>query len=211
MNEIGTIEVALQQLDYLSEARGDRLLLGQDGVPMSMGVILIIGAVVTVGFAYLFAVDNGRLHALMITSLAVLVVLLLLLQFQLGQPFEGISAIEPTAMELVLAEIDSTSGIPGMNSKASAHWHEVRLSTGTSTGNEPAFSWNEEGPERSRSFLVSHFAPGLTVMLFCASAKSPPPGPGEDRRLRSQVSGTIRPRTLPGQSPAACEYSGWVR
>ena len=116
MNEIGTIEVALQQLDYLSEARGDRLLLGQDGVPMSMGVILIIGAVVTVGFAYLFAVDNGRLHALMITSLAVLVVLLLLLQFQLGQPFEGISAIEPTAMELVLAEIDSTSGIPGMNS-----------------------------------------------------------------------------------------------
>ena len=55
---------------------------------MSMGVILIIGAVVTVGFAYLFAVDNVRLHALMITSLAVLVVLLLLLQFQLGQPFE---------------------------------------------------------------------------------------------------------------------------
>jgi len=109
-------EVALQQLDYLSEARGDRLLFGQEGLPMSMGVILIIGAVVTVGFAYLFAVDNGRLHALMITSLAVLVVLLLLLQFQLGQPFEGISAIEPTAMELVLAEIDSASGIPGMNS-----------------------------------------------------------------------------------------------
>jgi hypothetical protein len=109
-------EVALQQLDNLSEARGDRLLLGQEGLPMSMGVILIIGAVVTVGFAYLFAVDNGRLHALMITSLAVLVVLLLLLQFQLGLPFQGVSAIEPTAMELVLAEIDTASGIPGMNS-----------------------------------------------------------------------------------------------
>jgi hypothetical protein len=109
-------EVALQQLDYLSEARGDRLLLGQEGLPMSMAVILIIGAVVTIGFAYLFAVDNGRLHALMITSLAVLVVLLLLLQFQLGQPFEGVSAIEPTAMELVLAEIDSDTGIPGMSS-----------------------------------------------------------------------------------------------
>ena len=109
-------EVALLQLDYLSEARGDRLLLGQEGLPVSMSVILIIGAVVTVGFAYFFAVENGRLHALMITSLAVLVVLLLLLQFQLGQPFEGVSAIEPTAMELVLAEIDSASGIPGMNS-----------------------------------------------------------------------------------------------
>jgi len=108
-------EVALEQLDNLGQARGNRLLLGQEGLPVSMAVILIIGAVVTVGFTYLFAVDNGRLHALMITSLAVLVVLLLLLQFQLGLPFQGVSAIEPTAMKLVLAEIDSANGIPGMN------------------------------------------------------------------------------------------------
>jgi hypothetical protein len=108
-------EVALQQLNDLGEARRNRLLLGQEGLPVSMAVILIIGAVVTVGFAYLFAVDNGRLHALMIASLAVLVALLLLLQFQLGMPFQGVSAIEPTAMELVLAEIDSGAGIPGMN------------------------------------------------------------------------------------------------
>src|SRR5918997_3332399 len=105
-------EVALQQLDYLSEARGDRMLLGQEGLPMSMAVILIIGAVVTIGFAYLFAVDNGRLHALMIASLAVLIALLLLLQVQLGMPFQGVSAIALTAMELVLAEIESGAGIP---------------------------------------------------------------------------------------------------
>jgi hypothetical protein len=108
-------EVALQQLDNLGQARGNRLLLGQEGLPMSMAAILIIGAVVTVGFTYLFDVDNGRLHALMITSLTVLVVLLLLLQFQLGMPFQGVSAIKPTAMNLVLAEIDSAGGIPGMN------------------------------------------------------------------------------------------------
>jgi hypothetical protein len=109
-------EVALLQLDDLGAARRNRLLLGQEGLPMSMAVILVIGAVVTVGFAYLFAVDNGRLHALMIASLAVLVTLLLLLQFQLGLPFQGVSAIEPTAMKLVLAEIDSNAGIPGMSS-----------------------------------------------------------------------------------------------
>jgi hypothetical protein len=113
-------EVALQQLNDLGETRRNRLLLGQEGLPVSMAVILIIGAVVTVGFAYLFAVDNGRLHALMIASLAVLVALLLLLQFQLGMPFQGVSAIEPTAMELVLAEIDSGGGIPGMNPRTTA-------------------------------------------------------------------------------------------
>jgi hypothetical protein len=108
-------ETALQQLDDLGAARRNRLLLGEEGLPVSMAVILIIGAVVTVGFAYIFAVANGLLHALMIASLAVLVTLLLLLQFQLGMPFQGVSAIEPTAMKLVLAEIDSAAGLPGMN------------------------------------------------------------------------------------------------
>jgi hypothetical protein len=108
-------EIALQQLGNLGEARRNRMLLGEESLPVSMAAILIIGAVVTVGFAYLFAVENGRTHALMITSLTVLVVLLLLLQFQLEMPFQGVSAIEPTPMRLVLAELESASGIPGMN------------------------------------------------------------------------------------------------
>ena len=109
-------EAAIEQLDALGAARRDRLLLGREGLPMPMAMILIIGAVITVGFAYLFAIDDGRLHALMIASLAVLVALLLLLQFQLGMPFQGVSGIEPTAMELVLVEIDSETGLPGMAS-----------------------------------------------------------------------------------------------
>ena len=51
----------------------------------------------------------------MIASLAVLVALLLLLEFQL-EAVSGVSAIRPTAMQLVLAEIDADTGIPGMNS-----------------------------------------------------------------------------------------------
>lgn len=107
-------EAALVELERLSEARRNRLLLGEEGLPAAMTLILAIGAVVTVAFTYLFAVDDGRIQALMTASLAVLVALLLLLQHQLGRPFQGITAIEPTAMELVLAEIDSPTGPPGM-------------------------------------------------------------------------------------------------
>jgi hypothetical protein len=113
--ENASYETALLQLANLSAARSDRLLLGDEGLPMAMSLILIIGAVVTVGFTYLFAIDNARLQALMTASLTLLVVLLLLMQDQLDMPFQGISAIGPTAMELVLAEIDSEQGIPGMN------------------------------------------------------------------------------------------------
>jgi hypothetical protein len=108
-------EVALLQLDRLGEARRDRLLLGQDGVPLPLELILVIGAIITVAFTYLFAVADGRVHALMTASLAVLIALLLLVQNQLERPFQGILAIEPTAMELVLTEIDAETGIPGMN------------------------------------------------------------------------------------------------
>ena len=107
-------EAAIAQLDTLGEARGDRVLLAQEGLPLSMRLILVIGAVVTVAFSYLFAVDDGWIHALMTASLAGLVALLLLLQYQLATPFQGVVAIEPTAMELVLAEIDAETGIPGM-------------------------------------------------------------------------------------------------
>lgn len=105
---------ALLELEDLSEARRNRLLLGQDGLPRAMTLILVIGAVITVAFTYLFAVDDGWVHGLMTASLAVLIALLLLLQHQLGMPFQGVAAIEPTAMELVVAELDSATGIPGM-------------------------------------------------------------------------------------------------
>ncbi len=96
---------SLEQLDTLDEARRSRVLLGEDALPEPMTLTLLIGAFVTVAFSYLFAVDDGWLHGLMTAALAMLVALLLLLEFQLETPFEGISAIEPTAMELVRAEI----------------------------------------------------------------------------------------------------------
>jgi hypothetical protein len=104
---------ALQQLDALDEARRSRVLLGEERLPQAMTVTLIVGAIVTVGFSYLFAVDDGWLHALMTASLATLVALLLLLNYQLETPFAGVSAIEPTAMELVRTEIDAGLGATG--------------------------------------------------------------------------------------------------
>ena len=109
-------DAALQQLDALEGARRSRVLLGENHLPQAMTVTLIVGAIVTVGFSYLFAVEDGRIHALMTASLATLIALLLLLNFQLETPFAGVSAIQPTAMELVRAEIDAGLGATGGDS-----------------------------------------------------------------------------------------------
>ncbi len=101
-----TYAAALDQLDLIDEARQLRVLIGVNAVPAAMTATLLLGAVVTVGFTFLFAVDDGWAQALMTTSLALLVSVLLLLNFRLETPFQGITALQPTAMELTLAELE---------------------------------------------------------------------------------------------------------
>jgi hypothetical protein len=103
--ESANYAASLDQLDNLDDARRNRILLGELNLPQTMTLTLLLGGVVTVGFSYLFAVESGWLHGLLTASLAVLVALLLLLEYQLQTPFAGVDAIEPTAMQLVLSEL----------------------------------------------------------------------------------------------------------
>ena len=107
---------AMTQFDALGGARDQRGLLAQERLPLSMRLILFIGAAVTIAFSCVLVIDTSRLHVLMTASLAALIALLLLLQYQLSRPFQGVVAIEPTAMVLVLAEIDAGTGPPGTTS-----------------------------------------------------------------------------------------------
>jgi hypothetical protein len=101
---------SLDQLDALDEARRGRFLLGESTLPRTMTLTLLLGGIVTVGFSYLFAVENGWVHGLITASLAILIALLLLLEYQLESPFRGVDAIEPTSMQLVLQEMEDGSG-----------------------------------------------------------------------------------------------------
>jgi hypothetical protein len=70
---------------------------------------LVLGGIVTVAFSYLFRIDDRWLHAVMTASLAVLVALLLLLEYDLETPFDGVDAIPPSSMQLVLRTLSATS------------------------------------------------------------------------------------------------------
>ena len=124
--ESASYEAAIAQLDALGAARDARVVLGQEGLPQAMVVVdliwlgvpllfAFIGALVTVGFTYLFDVRYGWVHALLTASLAGLIALLLFLQYQLAMPFRGTVTIEPTEMELALAQLDAGPTLPGMS------------------------------------------------------------------------------------------------
>jgi hypothetical protein len=98
---------SLEQLDTLSDARRSRAVLAEGGLPLAMRLTLLLGALITIGFSYLFVVDDTRVQGIITASLAALTALLLLLEFQLETPYQGVSRIEPTAMEFVLRELES--------------------------------------------------------------------------------------------------------
>ncbi len=99
---------SLTQLDTVDESRRARYQLGARTLPQTMTITLVVGGIVTVGFSYLFAIENRWIHAVMTTSLAVLIALLLLLEYELETPFSGLDAITPAAMEVALATLNAT-------------------------------------------------------------------------------------------------------
>jgi hypothetical protein len=96
---------ALQELDFLSEHRRERLEDATSSLLSIMWWVMIGGGLLTVLFPCLFGVENGLVHALIIGTLAASIGLLLFVIYELNHPFSGDVHVQPDAMELVLRQI----------------------------------------------------------------------------------------------------------
>jgi len=101
-------EQGLQHVSDLADARGERLLDAEEGVPAVLWVVLIVGEVEVVGFTYLFGLESTTVHVLMVTSLTLIIALVLLTVAALDYPFEGDIHIGPDAFEQVLGRFKSS-------------------------------------------------------------------------------------------------------
>jgi hypothetical protein len=89
----------LQQLHDLGNARRERLLAAEQGLPPILWVVLILGGVITVGFTYLFGLQNSLVHLLMVAALALVISMSLFTVAALNFPFRGDIRIHPSAYE----------------------------------------------------------------------------------------------------------------
>lgn len=95
---------ALDQVDVLSSHRRERLEQAESGVLGILWAVMIGGGILTVLFPCLFGVENGLVHALIVTILAATIGLLLVTVYELNRPFEGAVHIQPEGFELVLEQ-----------------------------------------------------------------------------------------------------------
>ncbi len=101
-------EQALERVHGVADARRDRLLDAREGIPAILWVVLIVGGVITVGFTYLFGLENTTVHLLMVAALAMTLSLTLFTVAALDYPFSGDVRIHPTAFEQVLGRFESS-------------------------------------------------------------------------------------------------------
>src|ERR687893_1438146 len=98
----------LDQVQRLADARRTRLVVAEESIPTVLWVVLIVGGLVVVGFAYLFGLANTWAHGLMVASLAGVIALVLFTIGVMDHPFSGGARIEPGAFELVLNRFETS-------------------------------------------------------------------------------------------------------
>ncbi len=98
----------LERVHDLADARRDRLVEAREGIPNILWVVLVVGAIVTVGFTYLFGLDDTTTHTLMVGLLALVIGLVLFTIGSLEYPFSGDVRLGPDAFQLVLKRFASS-------------------------------------------------------------------------------------------------------
>jgi uncharacterized protein (DUF983 family) len=98
----------LDQVQRLADARRTRLVAAEESLPTVLWIVLIVGGIVVVGFAYLFGMENTGAHALMVVSLAGVIALVLFTIAAMDHPFTGAARVGPEAFELILERFETS-------------------------------------------------------------------------------------------------------
>jgi Protein of unknown function (DUF4239) len=92
----------LQAMEQTLSDRDERMSIDAHGINVIMWIVLAAGAIITVGFTYLFGFRQTLMQQLMIGSLSLLIGLMLFLTFSLDYPFRGDISVGPDAFENAL-------------------------------------------------------------------------------------------------------------
>jgi hypothetical protein len=99
---------AMDRVHDFADARRMRLEEAEEGIPTILWVVLVIGGISTVGFTYLFGMENTWAHRLMVATLAMVIALVLFTVGAMEYPFSGGARIGPGAFELILNRFETS-------------------------------------------------------------------------------------------------------
>jgi hypothetical protein len=105
MRDLAVFQEALQLLTVIQDNRNERLDSADGSVPMILWLVLIAGAVITLGYPALFGSMNVVAQTLMTATLAALVALILVPAILLDFPFTGEVALSSAPFDEALQQM----------------------------------------------------------------------------------------------------------
>jgi hypothetical protein len=106
--EVQLYATGLDQVEELADARRMRLVAAEEGIPGVLWAVLIFGGITTIGFTYLFGIENTWAHRLMVVTLAAVIGLVLFTIGAMEHPFSGGARIGTGAFDLILERFDTS-------------------------------------------------------------------------------------------------------
>jgi hypothetical protein len=103
---VARYQQALDVVTELGDARRERIDQATEGIPGLLWVALILGAVITVGFAYFFGMKSAAAHAIVMFCLTLLVTSLLLVSYELDYPFSKGVRVSPLAFKVTVQRME---------------------------------------------------------------------------------------------------------
>jgi len=95
-------QLALERLNFISQARRLRILDMQQTTPTLIWIVLIICAVISFGYSYYFIAKKRKTHFILIAAFILINVLIFYLIYVLDHPFQGYAGITSDAFKAVL-------------------------------------------------------------------------------------------------------------
>lgn len=92
----------IKDLDEVIQARQLRLSAVSTGLPATLWMVVVLGAILSTALLYLFWVDNLGLHMILVGGFATFVALLLFLTAAMDNPFRGQFSVSPDNYQEVL-------------------------------------------------------------------------------------------------------------
>jgi hypothetical protein len=105
MRESNAQTATMQQLGILHDERQQRIDGNGSGVSWFEWLVLFIGAACVVSFCWLFGVQNTYTHLLMTSTVAIIIVSMLVLLFELQYPFRSDVGIGPDVWKATVMHI----------------------------------------------------------------------------------------------------------
>jgi Protein of unknown function (DUF4239) len=93
------MNLALTEIDSMTEHRRVRQLQSQSKLPAILWIVLIVGGIITMLSSCMFGIDNFILHALQVVSLTLLLALILVAIADIDRPFQGVVHVHPRGFE----------------------------------------------------------------------------------------------------------------